>query len=119
MPTDLQEHETGGIDVLFASDLPGTTFTLQEASVYDADEVRAETGTDIPKFGNWMPVELDDGTSGWMVALGELVEELQRIENPAAVTCTVTRCEKSGPKQTDPYEVNVEIEAGDTRQTGL
>lgn len=119
MPTDLKEHETGGIDVLFADDLPGTTFRLREASVYEADEVRDETGTDIPKFGNWMPVTLEDGTDGWMVALGELVEELQRLENASAVTCTITRCEKSGPKQTDPYEVNVEIETGDVDQGRL
>jgi len=119
MPTDLSEHETGGIDVLFADDLPATTFRLRESAVYEADEVRQETGTDIPKFGNWMPVRLDDGTEGWMVALGELVEELQRLENPQAVTCTITRCEKSGTQQTDPYEVNVEIDAGDAKQSGL
>jgi len=119
MPTDLSEHETGGIDVLFADDLPGTTFTLRELAVYEAEEVREETQTDVPKFGNWMPVTLDDGTEGWMVALGELVEELQQFENAKAVTCTVTRCEKTGTKQTDPYEVNVEIEDGDSQQTGL
>lgn len=119
MPTDLADHETGGIEVLFADDLPGTTFSLRESAVYEADEVRDETGTEIPKFGTWMPVSLDDGTDGWMVALGELVEELQRLENASAVECTVTRCEKSGSKQTDPYEVNVEIASGDVKQGSL
>jgi len=119
MPTDLSEHETGGVDVLFADDLQGTTFSLRESAVYEAEEVREEAGTDIPKFGNWMPVTLDDGTDGWMVALGELVEELQLLENAQSVECTVTRCQKSGDQQTDPYEVNVEIEEGDPKQSGL
>lgn len=118
MPTDLSDHDIGSIDLLFADDLEGSTFSLREAAVYEAEEVRKEVEQDIPKFGNWMPVETDDGDA-WVVALGELVEELQRFENPAAVTVVVTRCEKSGPEQTDPYEVNLEHEDGDLKQTGL
>jgi len=118
MPTDLSEAQTGGIDLLFADDLSGTEFELREASVYDAEEVREEVSGDIPKFGKWMPVTTTDG-DGWIVALGELVEELQTYENPLTVTFEVTRCEKSGSEQTDPYEVNLEVTDGDTQQTGL
>lgn len=118
MPTDLSEAQTGGVDLLFADDLQGTEFKLREASVYEAEEVRKEVDTDIPKFGNWMPVVTDDG-DGWIVALGELVEELQQYENPLAVDLEVTRCQKSGTKQTDPYEINVEVVDGDSQQAGL
>lgn len=118
MPVDLEDHDTGGIELLFADDLEGTTLKLREASVYEAEEVRSEVGGDIPKFGNWLPVETDDGDA-WAVALGEFVDELKTYENPMALTFTVTRCEKSGTDQTDPYEVNVEIEDGDAQQTGL
>jgi hypothetical protein len=118
MPTDLSDAETGGIDLLFADDLSGTVFELRESAVYEAEEVREDVDGDIPKFGRWLPVETEDG-DGWAVALGELVEELQRVENPLDVTFEVTRCEKSGTADTDPYEVNVEVVDGDTKQTGL
>lgn len=118
MPVDLSEAQTGGVDLLFADDLSSTEFELREASVYEAEEVREEVDGDIPKFGKWMPVVTTDG-DGWIVALGELVEELQTYENPMGVTFNITRCEKSGTKQTDPYEVNVEVQDGDIQQTGL
>lgn len=118
MPTNLDDYETGGTELLFADDLEGTQFTLRDLAVYEAEEVRSEVGGDVPKFGNWLPIETDDGEA-WCVAVGELVEELKRYENPAAVTLEVTRCEKSGTGQTDPYEVNVESIDGDTRQAGL
>lgn len=118
MPVDLSEAQTGGVDLLFADDLSGTEFELREASVYQAEEVREEVDGDIPKFGKWMPVVTNDG-DGWIVALGELVEELQTYENPMGVTFNVTRCEKSGTKQTDAYEVNLEAVDGDLQQTGL
>lgn len=118
MPIDLNEAQTGGVDLLFADDLRGTEFDLREAAVYEAEEVRNEVSGDIPKFGNWMPVTTDDG-DGWIVALGELVEELQTYDNPVALTFEVTRCEKSGTEQTDPYEVNLEVVHGEPQQTGL
>lgn len=118
MPTDLDDYETGGTELLFADDLEGSTFSLRELAVYEAEEVRSEVGGDVPKFGNWLPITTADG-DGWAVAIGELVEELQQFENPAALDLDVTRCEKSGSSQTDPYEVNVEVADGDPQQTGL
>jgi hypothetical protein len=118
MPTDLSEAQTGGIDLLFADDLSGTEFELREPSVYQAEEVREQIDGDIPKFGKWMPVTTSDGDA-WAVAIGELVEELQTFDEPMGVSFQVTRCEKSGSKQTDPYEVNLEVVDGDLQQTGL
>jgi hypothetical protein len=115
MPTDLDDVETGGIDLFFGGEAEGETFMLLEPSVFEADEVRDELGTEVPKFGRWLPVHLSDEQgkthgSGWVTAVGELVEELQGLEaDPVEVPWTVTRCEKSGTKDTDPYEVNVEI----------
>jgi hypothetical protein len=118
MPTDLSEAQTGGVDLLFADDLTGTEFQLRESAVYGAEEVREEVDTDIPKFGDWLPATVD-GNDAWLVALGELVEELQGYENPLSLTLEVTRCQKSGTDQTDPYEVNVEVVDGDPNQSGL
>lgn len=118
MPTSLDDYDTGGTELLFADDLEGTVLSLREAAVYEAEEVREEVGGDVPKFGNWLPVQTADG-DGWAVALGELVEEIETYENPVAIQFEITRCVKSGPKQTDSYEVNTEIVDGDARQTGL
>jgi len=118
MPIDLQDAETGGVDLLFADDLQGTVFRMTEAAVYTAEEVRDEVGGDVPKFGKWIPVETEDGDA-WAVAVGELVEELKRYENPLSVWIEVTRCQKSGTEQTDPYEVNVETVSGDETQAQL
>lgn len=118
MPTNLDEYETGGTELLFADDLEGTTLSLRETAAYEAEEVRQEVGGDVPKFGDWLPVQTSDG-DGWAVALGELVDEITAYENPVGVEIEITRCEKSGGDQTDPYEVNTEIVAGDSQQTGL
>lgn len=119
MPVDLQDAETGGVNLIFADDLQGTEFELREEAVYEAEEVREETESDVPKFGKWLPISTEADGDSWAVAVGEFVEELQRIENPMAVTFGVTRCEKSGSEQTDPYEVNLETVDGDTKQAGL
>jgi hypothetical protein len=114
MPENLQSASTGANDLYFADDLEGTVFKLRENSVYSADEVSDEGQT--PEFGRWLPATVPEARNGggttvkdvWLVAVGELIQELQRLDDPANVHLEVTRCEKSGPRQTDPYEVNVE-----------
>lgn len=118
MPTNLDDYDTGGTELLFADDLQGTVFSLREVAVYEAEEVRQEVGGDVPKFGDWLPIETPNG-DGWAVAVGELVDEIKAYENPVAVELEVTRCEKSGHEQTDPYEVNTKVVNGDAQQTGL
>lgn len=115
---DLDDANTGNDTLLFADDLPGTAFRLREASVYDAEEVRDELGGDVPRFGRWLPVVTDAEDAAWMVGLGELIEELQAVEDATAGTYRVTRCEQSGSGEQDPYEVNVEP-VEDSAQTGL
>lgn len=119
MPTDLSEVDTQGVNLVFSDNLEGTEFRLKEPAVYEAEEVRDQTGQDIPEFGDWLPVETDREENTWLVALGELVGELQDLANPVGVELVITRCEKSGPKQTDPYEINVEVLDGDEKQAGL
>lgn len=118
MPTDFEDYETGGVELLFADELEGTRFSIRRPGVYEAEEVREEVNGDIPKFGDWLAVETDDGDA-WAVAVSELVEEIKIYENPMAVDLEVTRCAKSGNEQTDPYEVNTEVVNGDGQQTGF
>jgi len=119
MPEDLSEIDAGGTDVIFPNDQPtGLRFSLRETKRYTADEVRDEIGGDVPEFGDWFPIEKAGGEEAFLGSVGELVEELQRVENPVAVTFEVTRWTKSGTDQTAPYEVVLEVE-GDTSQDSL
>lgn len=107
MPTDLDDAETGG-HLVFPDVLDGRTFRLSEARVYDAEEVREKIDSeDTPLYGRWIPAELNGGGS-YLCAVGELIEELQRLEAAPGEEFRITRCEKSGPEETDRYEVNVE-----------
>lgn len=110
MPTDLQEASTGGASLVFADDAAGCRFRLREASLYEPEEVQEELGHDgdgPPEYGRWLPVEIED-EEAWMVAPGELIEELQRLEAGAGEIFEVARIEKSGSGETDPFEVNLE-----------
>jgi hypothetical protein len=104
MPEDLHSVSTGADDLYFGDDLSGIEFELREATVSDADEV-TDPG-EVPEFGRWIPIRVD-GRDAWAVALGELVQELQRLEAGSGDRFKVTRCDKSGSRQTDPYEVNI------------
>jgi hypothetical protein len=126
MPTDLSDVDTSGTELWFSDDVEGKTFILRELAVYEAAEVRDETDTEVPEFGRWFPVTVlnEDGEidrNGWLVAVGELIEELQDLApDPTVVEWQVTRMEKSGPEQTDPYEVNIEPEESpDDKQSSL
>lgn len=100
---------TGGGDYLFAKNLSGIEFRLLETTLYDDDDDDCD---DLPEemdvHGKWLRVETEHFDDGYLSAVGELIEELKRHEAEAGDLFEVTRCEKSGRDQTDPYEVNVE-----------
>lgn len=117
MPTDIDDASTGGASLIFAGDAAGCRFWLREASLYDAAEVREELGQDgegPPEYGRWLPVEIEEEDC-WLVAPGEMVEELQRLEAQAGELFEVTRIEKSGNGETDPFEVNLERKSDDAQ----
>lgn len=120
MPIDLDDATTGGAQLIFPDDAEGVRFRLREASVYDADEVREELGQEdngTPAYGRWLPVEIEEKDC-WLNAPGEMIEELQQIEAEPGEVLEVTRLEKSGPGETDPFEANVSRKA-DANQTRL
>lgn len=105
---NLHEAQTGGLNLLFPDELSGTEFRLTDVALYSAEEVRDEIDSDTPEYGRWIPVETPEDGDGFANAPGELVEELQRLEAEAGEVFAVTRCEKGGHGETDPYEVNLE-----------
>lgn len=117
MPVDIQDASTGGASLVFADDAAGCRFRLREASLYEANEVRDELDHDDdqpPMFGRWLPVDIQD-EDAWLIAPGEMVEELQRLEASNGELFEVTRIQKSGNSETDPFEVNLERKSDDTQ----
>lgn len=120
MPTDLSNASTGGTSLLFQDDAAGCRFRLKEAQIYDAEEVRDQLGhgpDDPPAYGRWLSVEVES-SDAWLVAPGEMVDELQRLGAASGEVFEVTRIEKSGTAETAPYEVNLE-KLSDDAQTRL
>jgi hypothetical protein len=75
MPEDLTESVSGSTELVFPDDAPGR-YELRERSVYDSEEVRAELGGDVPKYGSWIPVETVTGQEAWLTAPSQLRKEL-------------------------------------------
>lgn len=104
----LHDYSPGG-DYLFAGNLSGIEFRLLDLEMYNPeDDEKPDPEIEGDVHGNWLHVETDDFEDGYISGVGELIEELQRLEAEAGDLFKVTRCQKSGPKQTDPYEVNLE-----------
>lgn len=110
MPTELSEAKTGSSSLVFAADAQGIVFRLTEAAVYGAEEVREEIGQGddgTPEYGRWLRAEIEE-EEAWINAPGEVIQELQRLDAEAGEIFTVTRCQKAGNGETDPWEVNME-----------
>lgn len=117
MPTDLNQASTGSQNLVFASDMNGVVFRITETAVYDAEEVREaldqpEDGT--PEYGRWFPAEIE-GQESFLNAPGEFIEELQRIDPETGEIVAVTRAEKAGRGETDPWEINLETRSDDAQ----
>jgi hypothetical protein len=122
MPQDLSESVTGSTELVFPDDANGT-YSLQERSVYDAEEVRIELDTDIPKYGSWIPVEIQEtGDEGWLTAPSELRSALVEDEIRPGEQFEIVTMEKLGTDQSDPYRVEIRYpdrEAKPEDQTSL
>jgi hypothetical protein len=107
MPKDLADSVTASTELVFPDDSNGT-YRLRERSVYDAEEVRDELETDIPQYGDWLPVE-DSGEKAWLVAPSELQAELLDQEIRVNELFRVDEMKKTGRGQSDPYRVSVTL----------
>lgn len=125
MPTDIADATTGATEYVFPGDLEGLRFDLLDRGVYSAFEVRQEQYDEpiqddvdahdegqTPAFGRWLRVDVvGNDDARWMIAPGELIDELKTWDDPTEGRLRVTRCRKSGPDESDPYEVNVAPDA--------
>jgi len=115
MTEDLHEAETGGAALVFSDEATGVRFQIRSTELHSADEVQDAIEQDgTPEFGRWLPIEVD-ADDGWLLIPGEMLEELQRHEAAPGETFEVTRCEKSGSGETDPWEVNLKALDDDTQ----
>jgi hypothetical protein len=107
MPENLEDSVTGTTELVFPDDANGT-YSLQERSVYDAEEVRVEIDADIPQYGKWIPVTIEEtGAEGWLSAPSELRTRLVEDEIKPTERFCIEEMEKRGRDQSDPYRVMV------------
>ena len=121
MPEDLSDSVSGSTELVFPDDSDDQTYRLRERSVYDAEEVRSEIESDIPQYGSWIPVELEDGEEAWLTAPSALRAVLVNDEVRPGEAFHIHRMEKEGLDQSSPYEVTVSYPERDEdgRQAGL
>lgn len=110
--SNLHDH-TSGSDLLFPGDLSGVQFRLKSLSLHNNDDEEKPNLPNEDVHGNWVKVETEQLGEAYMSAPGEFIEELQRLNAASGDLFKITRCVKSGPKQTDPYEVNIDSQEPD------
>jgi len=119
MPTDLTESVAASVELVFPDEATRNQYSLRERSVYDADEVRDEIGSDdVPQYGKWLPVTLD-GEDGWLIAPSELRTALVEKSIRQGEPFRIATMKKTGSRQSDPYSVEVKLLDRDAEQTGL
>lgn len=106
----LEDSVTATGELVFPDDASGKAFALQERSVYGPEEVRDELETDIPRYGKWVPVEIQTRTgteSGFLAAPSELRKRLVEETVQEGETFRVETMTKDGPEDSDPYRVEL------------
>lgn len=114
--TNLHDHSPGG-ELVFGGDLEGTAFRLLDLTLHsNDDDEKPSVDANESVHGNWLKCQTEQHEEVFIYAPGELIEELQTYGAEEGDLFEVTRCVKSGPGQTDPYEVNLaELEADQDR----
>lgn len=118
---DLAESVSGSTELVFPDSATGT-YSLRERTVYEAEEVRAELDGDVPQYGSWLPVTIDDtDEQAWLSAPSDLRKELVGAEISTGERFVIETMRKEGSHQSDPYRVEIRLpdRDGDGRQSGL
>lgn len=121
MPRSFDEVSTGDVELVFPDDAAGKTYRLEEQAVYEAGEVRDEAGTDdVPKYGDWLRVEVG-GREAWLNAPSALLSEVASRDGSnvsSGEQFTVDRLTKTGHGESDPYRAEISF-PGDREQDRL
>lgn len=121
MPTNLSDSVAASVELIFPDEATDKTYSLRELTVYDAEEVRDEIGSeDVPQYGQWLPVKMD-GEDAWLSAPSELRSLLVEDNIREGELFEIREMRKTGGRQSDPYSVSVEFpdRDGDGRQAGI
>jgi len=107
MPEDLADSVSGSAELIFPDDADSRTYRLEELSVYEAEEVRNEIGSDdVPQYGSWIPVTEETDSRAWLNAPSQLRSQLVKDNVTAGERFKITKMVK-GTGQSDPYRVKV------------
>lgn len=121
MPEKLSESVTGGAELIFPDDASSQEYRLREEAVYDAEEVRDDlgNGTEVPRYGSWIPVETEQDSQAWLNAPSQLRNELVAAELESGDLFRIETLRKDGNHQSDPYLAEItELEPDQSRLNG-
>lgn len=111
MPRKLSESVTGAVELIFPDDATGNQYRLRELAVYGPEEVRDELGdSDVPKYGDWLPVETENGDEAWLNAPSQLRKRLVDEQVETSDRFTVTELAQTGSQQSDPYRAQIDVD---------
>ena len=109
------EDAASGASSLVFPDYSVGDYELVENIVYDAEEVRDDLDSEVPQYGDWVPVRNSYGDEMYLVAPSALLTELSKSGLDVGETFSITAMDKTGQDESDPYRVQVEYP--DRRET--
>jgi hypothetical protein len=109
---DLEESVTATGELVFPDDASdsGKAYRLRERSVYEADEVQERLDGDVPRYGKWLPVEIEarsGNEEGFLVAPSQLRSRLVEDDVRTGEPFIIETMTKDGHKESDPYRVEL------------
>lgn len=108
MKRELADSVSGSTELVFPDDSTGKTYSLRDLKVWEAGDVSEELGGDIPEYGDWLPVILEEtGEEAFLIAPGHLRKTLVNEEIEAGERFVIGSMEKQGRDQSSPYRVTV------------
>jgi hypothetical protein len=110
MPTDLTDSVSGTTELIFPDDSTGSTYRLRELVVFEAEEVRDELGGEVPQYGSWVPVTVEEtGEEAYLTAPAQLRNELVNSDVTEDERFEIVKMRKEGRDQSSPYQVSIDF----------
>jgi len=104
----LDESVSGSTELVFPDDTDGEEYCLLESNVYSAEEVRDELGGDVPQYGSWLKVHIQETErDGWLTAPTDLRSGLVEASIETGEVFRIETMRKRGSDQSDPYLVDL------------
>jgi hypothetical protein len=113
----LDDSVSGSTELVFPDQADGEEYSLLERNVYSAEEVRDEIESDVPQYGSWLPVRIQETErDGWLTAPTDLRSCLLEADVQTGETFRIDEMKQFGNEQSAPYFVEISIPGRDVTE---